>query len=521
MNNPYRIAIYLRISVEDEDNKQDSKNESDSIANQRDLLHRYIKSRREFDGSIITELCDDGFSGTNFRRPAVEKLLEKAKAREIDCIIVKDFSRFGREYLEVSDYIYQIFPFLGIRFISVNDGYDSESSGNSTSSLDMAFRNIIYGYYSKDLSVKVKSAKISKAKKGDYLSPYAPFGYRKSRENKNKLVVDEDSAAVVKRIFRMACMGMNTAQIAGVLNAENVPTPHIFKNNQGIYHPWPVISDNCLWGIGTVAKVLRDERYLGHVIYGKRYRPEVGSGKTLKSGKDNWIMVEEQHEPLVTPEDFKAAQAVMTDFTEIDRQEKTVYLLTGKIKCGVCGYALSRRNRAEPDYSCMTRRTAGIECGCLKGHIKESDIAEILLAAIRAYVAVMLDEEILNKTVKMENKPLNLRGQIEESETSVKRIKEQKAVLYESHADGLISREKYETERDRLSNLQSETENRIKELADELSKLETASENPRPAENKLRQYLAADTLTREMVEVLIDSVSIYTDRSMRINWRFG
>ena len=165
------------------------------------------------------------------------ELLEKAKAKEINCVIVKDFSRFGREYIVVSDYIDQILPFLGIRFISVNDGYDSALANGATSGVDVAFRNIIYGYYSRDLSEKVKSAKRTKALKGDYLSPYAPIGYRKAENDKNKLVIDEESAVVVKRIFRMAGMGMKIAQIAKILNAENVPTPRESKNKQGIYHP--------------------------------------------------------------------------------------------------------------------------------------------------------------------------------------------------------------------------------------------------------------------------------------------
>jgi len=151
-----------------------------SVGTQKDLLYRYLSGKPEFKDSRVIELCDDGYSGTNFRRPAMTELLEKAKAKEINCVIVKDFSRFGREYIVVSDYIDQILPFLGIRFISVNDGYDSALANGATSGVDVAFRNIIYGYYSRDLSEKVKSAKRTKALKGDYLSPYAPTGKRKT-----------------------------------------------------------------------------------------------------------------------------------------------------------------------------------------------------------------------------------------------------------------------------------------------------------------------------------------------------
>lgn len=184
MDKRYCVAMYLRISVEDEDNQKKGKDESNSIGNQRDLLYRHIESCPELSGGKVIELCDDGFSGTNFQRPAVTRLLDMARAKELDCVILKDFSRFGRDYIEVSNYIDQIFPFLGIRIISVNDGYDSVAMSGKTSGVDIAFRNIIYDYYSKDLSAKVKSGKLTKAKKGDYLSPYAPFGYRKSESNK-------------------------------------------------------------------------------------------------------------------------------------------------------------------------------------------------------------------------------------------------------------------------------------------------------------------------------------------------
>ncbi len=257
MDKSYVIVLYIRLSVEDEDSRDGVKDESNSVTNQRDLLRRYVESCPEFRGSEIMELCDDGFSGTNMQRPDMQRLLQKAKAKEFDCIIVKDFSRFGRDYITVSDYVDQIFPFLDIRFISVNDGYDSAKMKGKTSGVDIAFRNVIYGYYSKDLSLKVKSGKRTKALKGDYLSPFAPIGYRKDKRNKNQLVVDEDSAGIVRRIFRLAGMGMSTLEITRLFNSEKVPTPSAIKNRQGHYHKWWIGVEGAARNRNTTVRVDR------------------------------------------------------------------------------------------------------------------------------------------------------------------------------------------------------------------------------------------------------------------------
>jgi len=317
----------------------------------------------------------------------------------------------------------------------------------------------------------------------------------------------------------MAGMGMKIAQIAKILNAENVPTPRESKNKQGIYHPWPAVSDYYLWYESIVGRILRDERYLGKVVYGKRYRPEVGSRKTLKSGKANWIVVEEKHEPLVSLEDFMAAQAAMAEFVEVDTPGYGNHLLSGKVKCGVCGYSLARSKKPTPHYSCETRYKAKA-CGCMRGHIKESELAEIVLYAIRAYALVMLDAEKMAKTAGWKHEPLNLRKQIAEYQTAVKKMEEQRAALYDDYAEERIDRESFIKGRDRLTLRQEEMESCTKALQSELTKAEAITDPGRPQESRLKQYLKADTLTRKMVVELVDNICVYTDHSIKINWRF-
>ena len=314
--NRYTIAMYLRLSSEDMDLKQSGKVESNSIANQRNLLKAYISRVPEFSNASILEFCDDGWSGKNFDRPAVQEMIAMAKENKIHCIIVKDLSRFGRDYLIVGNYISRVFPFLGVRFISVNDGIDSNRQ-EDIDSLETAFKSLIYDLYSRDLSRKVRTAKQFRAKRGDFLSPYAPYGYKKDPNNKNHLVIDPPAAAIVRRIFRMMAGGYTTEQIARNLNDEAVLTPMLYKRETDCSRTrWQSISDENFWSARQIARMLRDERYTGKNIYGKWMRDQVGNWHTVKVSRSDWITVEGTHDGIVTREEFDRAQAAMRTFAE-------------------------------------------------------------------------------------------------------------------------------------------------------------------------------------------------------------
>lgn len=282
-----RTAIYLRISSEDADLRTGEKDESESIYNQRSLLREYVSSHADLSDSEILEFCDDGWSGTNFERPAVKELLEQVRRGQINCILVKDLSRFGRDYLTVGDYISRVFPFLGVRFISVNDGFDS-SNPLDIDSLDTSFRTLIYDLYSRDLSCKVKSAKKARAERGAFLSPYAPYGYIKDPEDKNHLLVDEEAAVVIRRIFQRAADGLKAWEIAAELNGDGICSPKTYKVNAGYTRtPWRSIQEENFWTVGLITKILRYERYIGKVVYRKRIRDIVESPHTVKISRDD------------------------------------------------------------------------------------------------------------------------------------------------------------------------------------------------------------------------------------------
>ena len=231
-------AKYIRLSNEDDDLGMCGKMESNSVSNQRDLLDAFISRTPELADTNVIEFCDDGWSGKNFERPAVQEMIEQAKQGKIQCILVKDISRFGRDYLTVGNYISCVFPFLGVRFIAVNDGFDSIRTAE-IDSLETSFKTLLYDLYSRDLSRKVRNAKRFRAQRGDFLSRYAPYGYIKDPADKNHLVIDPEAAEIVRRIFRLMADGNRTVQIAAILNREAVPTPMRYKLAAGCsYTKW-------------------------------------------------------------------------------------------------------------------------------------------------------------------------------------------------------------------------------------------------------------------------------------------
>jgi len=517
----YHIILYTRISVEDSDVGIDEKCESDSVKNQRGYLYSFVNSKPEFKDSDITELCDDGYTGTNFDRPAVRELLRRAGEKTVDCIIVKDFSRFGRDYLIVSDYVDQIFPLLGIRFISVNDGYDSAALNGTTSGLDMAFRNVVYAYYSRDISEKVRSGKRTKAQRGDYLSSFAPIGYQKDKDNKNHLVIDKISAEIVRRIFHMSGSGMRVADISRLLNAEQIPTPRMLKKKQGYHHKWwDGLKGDDFWDTSVITRILRDERYLGYSVYGRKRREELGSYRVKRTSREDWIVVPDCHEPIVTREEFQAAQQTLRTYREVKKRKQSGHLFIGKIRCGVCGYALICEGKVNPRYRCMTAALRTSECDCAGSRILEEELVDVVWQSVQLYCKTFLEKKKRVDNVSDKNGIAAMQKQILIYQVSDKNLEEQKAILYERMIDKEFSREQYVSKRNFLSEKQKELHKKIYELKIKIKDLEERDNEREPSAQVIKDELQADCLTHEMVLALLDCIYVYGNKVIHIDWLF-
>ena len=309
MSKKYNIGIYIRLSMADEDTGYGSKAESDSIGNQRMLINRFLDNHPELSHCQRSEFADDGYTGTNFHRPQFTQMMEKVKRGEIDLICVKDFSRFSRDYIETGNYLECTFPFMGVRFISINDGYDSDDYKGTTGGLEVVMRSIIYAAYSKDLSVKTTSAKIQMMKQGKYVGGYAPYGYVLHPTIRNKLAVDPEAADVIRRIFREALEGSNTSQIARSLNDDGIPTPgQYFKGKHPDKKKFSNMSEKISWETVMVYNILKNLVYTGTLVSRKMKSCGVGSKKRVVNEP---IIVEGTHEAIISKEDFELAQKVI------------------------------------------------------------------------------------------------------------------------------------------------------------------------------------------------------------------
>ncbi|SFR54238.1 recombinase family protein [Anaeromicropila populeti] len=314
MSGKQYVAVYMRISVEDKGFFE----ESNSITNQRVMIQAFIRSKKEFESEEVIEFYDDGYSGSNFLRPAIQQLFKALKKGEVHTVIVKDFSRFSRDYIELGSYLEQIFPFMGVRFISISDGYDSSCLKENMAGLDVAFKSILADFYCKDISEKVKASLEVKKSSGQYANGSEPFGYYKDSGNRNQLLVQKEEAEVVRDIFLWTEEGKRPGEIAGMLNQKQVPTPAMFKQKRKTPDA-PV--KTYVWSIQVVQSILKNEVYIGTFIYSKYKVKEIGSKKSRLIEKEKWKRIENHHQAIIDPKVFQKVNSYHLEYTRGNCQE--------------------------------------------------------------------------------------------------------------------------------------------------------------------------------------------------------
>ena len=510
------VAKYLRLSAEDADLRRSGKEESNSIVNQRNLLDAFIDRTPDLSGSRILEFCDDGWSGKNFERPAIKELLEQVRQGLIHCVIVKDMSRFGRDYLTVGNYISRVFPFLGVRFIAINDGIDSIRPSD-IDSLDTSFKALLYDLYSRDLSRKTRSARRSRAQKGEYFGARPLYGYVKDPERKNHLIIDLPAAEIVRRIFSMVGGGMSIAQTARVMNQQQAPTPMQDKTAKGMYAAWNCVGEVNFWTEAMVLKIVRDEQYTGSTVYGRRYYDKIGQSHSVKVSKKDWIVVPDVHEPIVSREEFDRAQAALKEYKERDVSAGT----KAKIRCGGCGHVMERHNTKQPYYDCRTLRVTD-KYPCPPEKIPEQEIHAALLDSLRsmAQIAVDMDKLLIEQQKEQMQDVAAMRRSLSALQEQVAQLKQQTKSKYEAFVLGEIGKEVY---------LAVKAMSRQKEgfLSEQISKLELTMEQTQVVDRskdglagKLRPYLDMEQLTENILDNLLEQVLVFPGGRLEIRWKF-
>lgn len=523
MENNYVIAKYLRISVEDSDTQKSNKTVSNSIKNQRHLIEDFIGSMPEFAGAEILEFCDDGWSGKNFDRPAFKTMLERVKCGAVNCIIVKDLSRFGRDYLTVGSYISRVFPFLGVRFIAINDGLDSAHTVD-VDSLDTVFKTLLYDFYSRDLSCKVRSAKQCKAKRGDFLAPFAPYGYRKTKENKNQLQADPESAKVVHWIFQMAADGVRPVQIARALNAEQILTPMMYKRGTGCSRSeWPCVNRDNFWTESTVIKILRDERYLGSTIYGKRTRDQVGKNHVVNVQRSDWIVVENTHQAIVSKEEFELAKAQLQKRLEHNKtvSDRKHTMLYKKVRCGACGHIMKRVNAKQPYYICSTPRFTDAYF-CIKERILESDLEKIVLTELHTQAFCVAESSLIWEEIQQNKKSeinvtTKMLSQLKESQIKFEHSIQR---LYEKFAFGVLDKTAYLKAKRDMVKKRDAVFLQIEELEEKRKNLNADKILENQSTEDLKQCVKIEKLIDEIVPDVLEKIVVYPENALCITWNY-
>ena len=515
ISNPmdYHVALYIRLSKEDE-----NEGPSESVTNQKSLLGDFVKKHRL---SVYDTYIDDGWSGTSFDRPDFQRMISDIEAKKVNMVITKDLSRLGRDYIMTGHYMERYFPEKRVRYISLLDGIDTgvESSANDIT----PFRAIMNDMYAKDISKKIKSVKRDKQRKGQFIGGKPVYGYKMHPTEKNKIVIDEEVAPMVRRIFGMALDGMSCRQIATQLNTEGVPTPATYAGLQ-VAKPGPYTG---LWSSERISDMLQNETYIGNMVQGRTVKISYKSKKCLKQDRENWVVVEGTHDPLVDTETFRKVR-MLVNSRKHTRSRTYDFLLKGLIFCHECGYplaVLNRKNAAGEDvlyFVCRTyqRFTKAGVCSCHS--IKEKTVTDAVIAKVREVCEAYLDPEKLlpraPEALEQAQKQNALETELQAVQNKIDGLTANLDKMYMDRLSGLLSEGDFERIYNRVKLERSLLDEKRQEL--ELQKKAPVRTEDR-AKELVQRFLDSAPTNRELLVSLIERVELTETKEVIVRFRFA
>lgn len=517
----YRTAIYCRLSKEDGD-----KAESNSISSQRAICEDYI-SRHE-DLEIVCEpFIDDGFSGVNFERPQFRKMEEEIRRGRIDCIVVKDLSRFSRNYIDGGRYIEKIFPQLGIRFIAVNDAYDSLTGDPQSDSFIIPFKNLINDSYCKDISMKIRSSLEVKRKSGEFVGAFAPYGYTKSENNHSQLAVDEDTIDTVRLIFTLYKDGMSIGGIADRLNEMGVLSPMEYRLSKG--EKFDTVfkrSETSKWAYNSVRRILSNEVYIGVLAQGKRGTPNHKVKTVRAKDESEWVRVENAHEAIVSYDDFTAVGEMLKRDTRCSADKSEAAIFSGFLFCGDCKSSMVKKTvpsgkKKYVYYVCSASKGIG---NCSSHSISVKELEEKVFHAIHDQIELVLNlENALNMIANLplqNRKVFSYEAQIEKLGEEIERYQKLKLRLYEDFADGVIDKSEYTDFRNRYTQIIEDKQAAVRRLNKELQDVSLTGISEKNWVILFRQYENITELNRRVLMSLVDKIFIYENHAIEIVFKY-
>ena len=516
----YKATAYLRLSYTD-----DRSAESDSITNQKKLIEDFAAAHSDIE--LVAEKVDDGYSGVLFDRPAFQEMMSDIMAGTTNCVIVKDLSRLGREYIETGRYLRQIFPAYGVRFISVNDGIDTANEHNGDD-LNIRMKNLLNDTYCRDISVKTRSALLSKRKNGDYVGACPVYGYKKDPENKNHLVIDEDAAHVVQDIFRRRIDGASAQRIADDLNRLGILSPLAYKVNRGLPHPTGGYADSqdAKWSAHAVIRILQNETYCGVLLQGKQETYNHKLKDIQKKPVEEWIRTENAHEPIISKQDFQLVQMISGLDTRTAPDGESVYLFSGLLICGSCGGRMTRKtNTVNGKKYIYYHCPAGKKRGCEKPvMIREDDLIQCVLESLQARVqSVVSMEEVVNSiSAERVNQGLiaGFKTQIADNQMQLDQARQFKSTLYENFVSGIIEKKDYQDLKKRYAERAEQAQEAIDRLREEMERASNNSSDRLRWMQHFKQFSAMKKLDRRAVIATIQSICITGKKSVDITYRY-
>ncbi len=521
----YHAAIYVRLSKEDGDVASAAKAESNSISNQKNLIKDFLKDKDDI--IVVSERVDDGYSGSNFERPGFQMMMEDIKRGTVDCVIVKDLSRFGREYIDSGKYIERLFPALGVRFIAVNDHIDSKNESDRDD-IVVPFKNLMNDAYCRDISIKIRSHLEVKRKNGEYIGAFTPYGYKKDENDRNRLVPDLYAAGIVKDIFRMKLHGMSQTAIADRLNGQGILSPMEYKHSLGIR-----IQDNfktheqAEWSSMSVRRILENEVYIGTLVQGRHSTPNHKIKKIVDKPEEEWIRIEDNHEPVISKREFSIVQRLLGMDTRTSPNEDEVYVLSGLAVCADCGAPMIKRNvpaggKVYSYYIC-SKNAATKECGTHR--IPKDRLERLVLDVLQTHIANVLDAgrilEYINTVPFQELEIKELERQKEAKEQEVQRCRELRDMLYEDLKDGIVSKEDYAELYEGYNSRRKKAEEAVRKISHAVRDVLDAKTDKYEWLRYFKEYRNISELSRTAAVELIDRVKVYDKNHIEIDFSFN
>ena len=519
----YNVAIYLRLSRDDED-IDGSKTESNSISSQRDMIRSYI--RKQDNMEIYDIYVDDGYSGANFDRPEFKRMMKDVEAGNVDCVIVKDLSRLGRDYIEAGRLIQKTFPAFSVRFIALTDHFDSLTADYNETSLVVPVKNFVNDSYSRDISGKVRSHQKIKRENGDFIGAFAVYGYKKCEDNRNQLVPDDYAADIVRKIFAWKIEGYSNLAIANRLDDLGILSPMEYKKMQGDkFQTGFVTGVKAKWSAVAVKRILSNENYIGTLVQGKEEKVNYKVKKSVKKPEEEWTKVPDAHEAIISKEDFEIVQDLLMIDTRAGGGEEKAHIYAGLLFCGDCMEPMIRRvnrykGKETVSFICSTKNKSG---ECSRHTISEAALNQLVLTGLRSQVALFLDKSrVLSSIEQMEvnfEEVVAFDKEIERLHSEQDKYLGLRAGLYEDLKKQIITEEDFKNFREIYEKRYQELQQAITNQEETIKRLFKSGVTAGINLERMKTVMQVTELDRMTLVSLVKRILVYEDKRVYLELR--